>query len=44
MEPEDVWWRRLGCAILLLSAAIAVGIIILLGWGFVEMVQWVTSK
>jgi len=41
---EEVWWRRLGCLILLASAAFAAGFILLLGWGFVEVIQWVTSK
>lgn len=44
MNENSPWWGRIGCGILLLSAAIAVGIILLLGWGFVEVIQWVTSK
>jgi hypothetical protein len=44
MDENSPWWGRLGCGILLLSALTAFAIIGLIGWGFVEIIQWVTSK
>ena len=41
---DDEGFKRLGCAIIVMASLILWGIIILLGWGFVEVIQWVTSK
>ena len=42
MEERDA--KRIGCLFILVASAILWGILILLGWGFVEIINWITSK
>jgi len=37
-------FEKLGMGVLLTILVIILGIIGLFGWGFVEFIQWVTSK
>jgi len=42
MDEQDA--KRIGCLFIIFASIILWGILILLGWGFVEIVQWITSK
>ncbi len=42
--PTEQQWKGIGCLFILVASAILWGILILLGWGFVEIINWITSK
>lgn len=41
---DDDTAKRIGCLFVIGASILLWGIIILLGWGFVEIIQWITSK
>jgi hypothetical protein len=41
---NDSVWEKVGMGIVVLIVVLLIAIIGLFGWGFIELIQWITSK